>query len=663
MDLKRSEREARRLLAHSWGAFFSPFPHLLPIQRLTIPKVLQGRNLVISSPAATGKTEAVMAPLAELLIEEGWRGLSILYVSPTRALVNDLYKRLKGPLSGLRIGLSRKTMDHPEFDPLEPTSVLVTTPESFDSLICRAPQVFESLRAVCLDEIHLLDGTYRGDQLMVLLQRLRLLRKGPICFYTLSATISDPISLGERYFFPFEIVQAKGRRMIKYTLLPFDDSLKELTEKLRSEGVKKVLVFCNTRKKVEEVALLFKRSWKYPERVWVHHASLSRREREEVERGMNRERVGICVATMTLELGVDIGDIEAVVLVSPPPSLSALLQRLGRGNRRKGELVAYGLYRDEWELTFFNLLFELAQSGWMEDEESPLHLSISVQQILSYLYQKRRIGATPEAIQRVLSPLGLELTDVLELLLHLERFDFVQSPGGGVYWLGPGVEAMAERGFIHSNIARSQGSYQVYDLKSGKEIGSIETLSPQFVLKGRSWEVERQDGSKIFVRPLGQRGDGVKGVFCGGGGRMWGHRLGAKLKRKLFAGAKEDDLPFCLAGKITKVYHFLGPMWGGIWARYISLIKGVKAEDLGGILMTLEGNPEELEEFLRLSDEEMEVVLEKIKGPLLEQLNLGAFFRYLPPSFQDEALRQALVTEQMVDYIGRFNPLKVEECP
>lgn len=603
-----------------------------------------------------------MAPLAELLIKERWGGLSILYISPTRALVNDLYKRLKGPLDGLRIGLSRKTMDHPEFHPQEPTPVLVTTPESFDSLICRAPQVFETLKAICLDEIHLLDGTYRGDQLRILLQRLRLLRGKSIRFYALSATISDPISLGERYFFPFEVVQAQGRRAMRYTLLPLNDNLQELIGRLREERTKKVLVFCNTRREVEKIALLFKRFWKYPERVWVHHASLSRRERERAERGMNRERVGICVATMTLELGVDIGDIEAVVLVTPPPSLSALLQRLGRGNRRKGELIAYGLYRDEWELTFFNLLFELVQSGWMEDEEPPLYLSVSVQQTLSYLYQKRRIGATPEAIQRVLSPLELEITDIMELLIHLEKIDFIQSPGGGVYWLGPRVEAMAERGFIHSNIDKGQRSYQVFDLKSGREIGTIETLSPQFVLKGRSWGVERKDGSKIFVRPLGKMGNEVKGVFCGGGGRIWGHSLGAKLKRKFFVGAKEDDLPFCYKGRITKVYHFLGPMWGGIWAKYVSLIKGVKTEDYGGILITLGGNPP-IEKLLWLSDEEMEMVLEKIRGPLQEQLNLGSFFRYLPPNFQNEALREVLRTEQMVDYIGRFNPLLVKECP
>jgi len=603
-----------------------------------------------------------MAPLAQLLIEKGWRGLSILYVSPTRALVNDLYKRLKGPLDGLRIEISRKTMDHPEFNPQDPTPVLVTTPESLDSLLCRAPQVLENLKAVCLDEIHLLDGTYRGDQLRVLLQRLRLLRGESIRFYALSATISDPINLGERYFFPFEVVQAKGRRMIKHTLLPFEDGLKDLMRLLRSEEIKKVLVFCNTRKEVEEVALLFKRFWPYPERVWVHHASLSRKDREGAERGMNRERVGICVATMTLELGVDIGDIEAVVLISPPPSVSALLQRLGRGNRRRGELVAYGLYRDRWELTFFNLLFELAQSGWMEDEEPPLYLSVSVQQILSYLYQKRRIGATPEAITRVLSPLGLELTDVLELLLHLERTGFLRTQGGGIYWLGPRAEAMAERGFIHSNIQRGKGDYQVFDLVSGRQIGTIGTYSPQFVLKGRGWQVEREDGSKIFVRPLSDAGDGVKGVFCGGGGRIWGHRLGTKLKRRLFAGAKEDDLPFCYSGRVTKFYHFLGPIWGGLWARYISLTKGIRAEDLGGILMALEGNPEP-EELLWLSSEGLDQTLEGIKGPLSHQANLGSFFHLLPPHFQDEALRQALGTELLVSCLGRFNPLLIEECP
>jgi len=124
--------------------------------------ILDGRNVVVISPAASGKTEAVVAPAVERLLPECHDRFSILYVSPTRALVNDLYRRLSEPLEYLQLALARKTGDHPSIDEAKLPFMLITTPESFDSLLCRHTRIFKQLSAVILDELHLLDNTPRG---------------------------------------------------------------------------------------------------------------------------------------------------------------------------------------------------------------------------------------------------------------------------------------------------------------------------------------------------------------------------------------------------------------------------------------------------------------------------------------------------------------------
>jgi len=101
----------KKKLKNTWTPFFGQFGKFLPIQIKTIPLVLGGKNLIVSSPTASGKTEAIVAPIIERCIQEKWEGLSILYISPTRALVNDIEKRLKGILTECNVSLSVKTGD------------------------------------------------------------------------------------------------------------------------------------------------------------------------------------------------------------------------------------------------------------------------------------------------------------------------------------------------------------------------------------------------------------------------------------------------------------------------------------------------------------------------------------------------------------------------
>ncbi|MEO0105659.1 MAG: DEAD/DEAH box helicase, partial [candidate division WOR-3 bacterium] len=163
------EQVIKERLKRTWIPFFSRFGSLTEIQKKVIPKILEDKNLVIISPAATGKTEATVAPIVEKLLEKNKTDFSILYVSPTRALVNDLYRRLQYPFEYLNLKIEKKTGDRPRINEKKLPFILLTTPESFDSLLSRHTQIFTSLSYVILDEIHLLDNTPRGDQLRILL--------------------------------------------------------------------------------------------------------------------------------------------------------------------------------------------------------------------------------------------------------------------------------------------------------------------------------------------------------------------------------------------------------------------------------------------------------------------------------------------------------------
>jgi len=497
----------RDQLRRTWKPFFGSFGRLLPIQVKAIPIVLAERNAIIASPTASGKTEAVVAPIAEKLLEDGHQGLSVLYISPTRALVNDLYERLRDQMRDLDISLTVKTGDRPQFDPERPQEFLITTPESFDSLICRHPHIFAETRFVVLDELHLLDGTYRGDQLRLLLKRLRAVTAGrETRYYALSATFRNPKEVAARYFNPSEVVSVGGRREIMYELVDATDlvsGLRTTVSLFRKSGIHKALFFCNSRRETEEIARMLQREGIWPEdRVFVHHGSLAKVQREEAEEAMRIGKGVLCVATMSLEVGIDIGDIEATVLVHPPPSVSSLLQRIGRGNRRRGYVLAFGLHSTDEERRMLEVLFRMAREGILEDVEQGPCFSVAVQQAFSFLFQKRSTGVGKEELLTLLKGLPMNEDDVELTLFHLCERGYIELARGR-YLPSTKLMNMAERGYVHSNIPDRQG-YRVIDSSTGKEVGEVgllDSLSENLVLGGRMWRIVRVEGVKVYVKP------------------------------------------------------------------------------------------------------------------------------------------------------------------
>lgn len=474
--------DIRRRLKQAWGPFFTRFGRLTPVQVETIPKILDGVNVVVASPTASGKTEAVVAPVAERFVSERWDGLAILYIVPTRALANDTLVRLEGPLKDMGITTTLKHGDKP-YLPKKLPNCLITTPESLDSLICRQPQIFSPLRAVILDEIHLLDNTYRGDQLRLLLRRLlKLASNSPFSVHLLSATLSDPHDVSQRYVSNCEIVVVPGQREIEYNLLASHNEIYHLA---RARGWRKILCFCNLRESVEEVANELAQLWRpYP--VVAHHGSLNRNMREEAETVMKESDVAVCVATSTLEIGIDIGDIDLVVLAEPPWSISALLQRIGRGNRREQIIHVAAIATSEEERALFETMFHVAMNGTLPTRPYEPDLSVAVQQIFSYLYQHPE-GSSETELVELLNPLCSK-DEVRLILSHLRQHDWIEYRTGR--WMASTqLMDMGENGLIHSNIPDSQ-TYRVVDVDSGREVGNIAGIFDSvFVLAQRTWQV------------------------------------------------------------------------------------------------------------------------------------------------------------------------------
>ncbi len=465
----------RALLPRTFTAFFHRFPRPTPVQGEGIEPILEGENVLLCAPTASGKTEAYAAPLAERLLAGGWGPMSLLVVSPTRALANDLKRRLEGPMLQAGVSLGRYTGEHKEKRGGTFPRAVVTTPEALDSLLARRPQVLEGLRALVLDEIHVLDGTSRGDQVRLLLERLRRLREEGFQRVGASATVHDPEGLAARYGFADRLVLAPGKRRIRARafqgVTPFD-TISHL-DILAKAGFRKILAFCNSRNAVETFASALRGKSRFKDKVFAHHGSLAKGERERTERLFLESPAGVCFATLTLELGIDIGTVDYVLLLEPPPSVSNLLQRIGRGSRRAGDTRVGYAFADEGQRVLFRTLLELASRGDLAEDPYAFRPGAILQQALVLAGSEGHVEAS--MLEEILPPsLRAELGGVSpgEILEKAGEAGLLEKAGAGRYVLTEKTDRLYRKGRLHSNFSPDR-SIPVIDRLTGDEVGRM----------------------------------------------------------------------------------------------------------------------------------------------------------------------------------------------
>ncbi|MEJ2358894.1 MAG: DEAD/DEAH box helicase, partial [Deinococcales bacterium] len=352
-----------------------------PVQEAAWPVIAAGEHALITAPTGSGKTLTAFLLALDRLVTGAWQPgrTRVLYVSPLRALNNDIRRNLLVPLAGLRrtfeaagvpfpeLSVSTRSGDTPQSERRRmlkrPPEILITTPESLNLLLSSrgGEGLLGDLRTVILDEIHAVAGSKRGTHLITAVERLTAL-SGELQRIALSATVRPlervaSFTGGYRrsghgaasHYEPrkVRIVEAAMPKRYELTVAfperrpedPVEGSIwpavvRDL--KRRLEGVRSTLVFCNNRALTERLAMLLNQDEPTPI-AYAHHGALSRELRLEVERRLKAGELRAILATASLELGIDVGAVEQVVLVQAPPSVAAALQRLGRAGHRVGE--------------------------------------------------------------------------------------------------------------------------------------------------------------------------------------------------------------------------------------------------------------------------------------------------------------------------------------
>lgn len=356
-------------------------------------------------------------------VEQGWPGLSVLYVCPLRALLNNLHPRLFGycELLGRRAGLWHGDVGASERRAIlrEPPDLLLTTPESIEAMLMSpavdVARLLGGVQAVVVDEIHAFAGDDRGWHLLAVLARLDKLAGREIQRVGLTATVGNPEWLldwlvcggeGERQAV---MANGSGRQDLDLQVdwvASITNAAKVISALHRGE---KRLVFADSRSRVEELATALR-----AERttVFVSHSSLSRDDRRQAERAFSESRDCVIVATSTLELGIDVGDLDRVIQIGAPRAVASLLQRVGRTGRRAGtKRNCLFLATTDMDLLQALALVKLARAGWVEPLRAPEQpLNLLAQQLLARVLAEGRVGRSdrPGPLSRVVALAGLD---------------------------------------------------------------------------------------------------------------------------------------------------------------------------------------------------------------------------------------------------------------
>ena len=493
---------------------------LRPLQKASIVPVRSGADCLLIAPTAGGKTEAATFPVLSRMIDEHWQGLSVIYVAPLKALLNNLLPRLEQYTAwlGRRVALWHGDIGDGERRRIlgDPPDILLTTPESLEAmLVSRRVEhhlFFRSVRALIADEVHAFAASDRGWHLVAVLERLQRLCRQRIQRIGLSATLGNPDDVlrwlqgsNADAGAPARVVVGEGSLTVEPDVtLDFVGSVENAATVLSQMFLgEKRLVFCESRSQAEELAFALRSN-----RVdtYVSHSSLSVDERRRSERAFAEGRDCVIVATSTLELGIDIGDLDRMIQLDSPRSVSSFLQRLGRTGRRAGSVRnALFLSTDNDTLLRAAGMLHLWGSGFVEPvvpPPSPRH--IAAQQLLALALQEGRFARASWHEWWAGSHVMDGADEVLEYLVE-EGFLAADGP-----WLfiGPRAEKEFGRRNFLELLSTFIADLEMKVLEGRREIGSIAPLSlttqviegrKPLLLAGRAWIVESIDWDRRVV--------------------------------------------------------------------------------------------------------------------------------------------------------------------
>ena len=503
---------------------------LRPLQDAAIGPILAGEHALLLAPTAGGKTEAAILPVFSRMLTEDWRGLSVVYVCPIKPLLNNLEERLSryAGLLGRRVAVWHGDIPHSQRvrTVREPPDLLLATPESLEVVLVSRPVdhrvFFKDLRVFIIDEIHAFAGDDRGWHLIGLLDRLSRLSGRSPQRLGLSATVGNAEVLLD-----WLVAGSTGdKRVVAPDAGVVGDAEVEIdfvgnlanaaTVISRLHRGEKRLVFCDSRSQVESLAVELRAR---TVRTFVSHSSLSVDERRRAESAFASGDDCVIVATSTLELGIDVGDLDRVIQIDAPQTVASFLQRLGRTGRRKGtSRNCLFLATTDDALLRAVALVNLWQRGFVEPiVPPPLPYHVLAQQLLALSLQESGVGTLTwiEWIPGLLSGSGISREEVSTLVKYMVDEGVLFADDG---LLGVGTEGEARYGLKNFlELFSVFTSPPLFTVRHGRtEIGQVHRLTFQIrgqgpltvVLGGRQWAVKHVDWDRrqAFVEPTERRG-------------------------------------------------------------------------------------------------------------------------------------------------------------
>lgn len=511
-------------------------------------------NLLLSASTASGKTEAAFFPILTDLAENPADSIACLYIAPLKALINDQYDRLKDICEDSDVPVWRYHGDVSASQKRKmfkrPQGVLQITPESLESLMINKhadiPRLFGDLRYVVIDELHSFLRSDRGGQTFCLLERLNRLAGVKPRRIGLSATIGDPGAAGQflgagsghqtripkvksqpqRWRLSMEHFYKSGDQAGDHSALPAQavlDQASDQAPELADPGLayifdhtrgKKCLVFTNSREECEAVCQVLRQYCEYkhePDRFMIHHGNLSAALRQGAEAIMKDEDANITTcATATLELGIDVGQLERAFQIEAPFTVSGFLQRMGRTGRRGNPAEMWFVMREEqaesramlpvllpWSLLQGIALVELyLQERWVEPpRDHQLPYSLLYHQTMSTLMAGGEMSPA-ELASRVLTLSyfrWVSQDDYKVLLRHLIKTDQIQLTENGGLIVGLAGERVTNN-FKFYAVFQENEEYSVH--AESEELGTIvkpPPLGEKIAIAGHVWVVEEID--------------------------------------------------------------------------------------------------------------------------------------------------------------------------
>jgi len=509
-------------------------------QRRAIPAISAGKHVLLVAPTGIGKTEAAILPIFHRILEERPDPVSCLYITPLRALNRDMLRRMSffGQELGLRVAVRHGDTPVAERTALtrHPPDVLITTPETFQILFTgrRVRDSLRTVRWVVVDEIHELAGDERGAQLAIGLERLEDLAGRPFQRIGLSATVGSPEEVGaflggvDR---PVEIIRLhipKGMRIaVEFPIV--DPADKDVADRLHMQEIaaaalrrcheqigahRSTLFFVNTRDTAEFLSSRM-RSWYDDAFIGVHHGSLSKEVRVQMEDDFKSGHLRSLVCTSSLELGIDVGTADFVLQYNSPREVSRLVQRIGRSGHGVGEVsdgVIVATHEDD-----FAEACVIARRALAEELE-PLevrrnNLSVLANQIAAMALTVGSVAADDAyaTVRRSHPFRDLPRADFDALLRQLAELRVAWAKEDRFGRVG------ATRVYAYENISMIPDvrTYRVIDLASRRVIGTLdewfvaENAKPgrTFVMRGTTWRFVELKEDHILAEPVREIGD------------------------------------------------------------------------------------------------------------------------------------------------------------